>query len=713
MATTLADRLGFVGLLSLGLLAAGGAASAPAGLLIGMPTVAASAAVIGLLATLWWRGDRAAAPWLALLLVPIWLVTANLISRGALSGPPLWSLFLGGVAGLLARGRRVPSERAFFLGILVLYLFAAGRVQSVVGPEGDEPHYLMVADSLVRDHDVDVTRDYAEARYRPFHALPLEPHFRIRGRGGEIYSVHALGLSLLVLPAYALAGYAGASFFLAFLAALLAREIRRTVLAFCGRPRLASGVAWVVALSPPLLHYAGLIFTEVPAALILAFGLRKARSAALLTLPQAVAWGAALAFLPWLNVRYVLFPVLLLAYAVTRGIRWRPLMAALAPLAASAVAIGIYHFALYGFFDPRRVYGRSREFALGTLVEGLPGLFLDQEFGIFIYAPVFVLAVAGTLRLWRGSRRDALLVTTLVVVVVVTAGSWDMWRGGFNPPARFLVPLLPVLAVALAFGLGRGLSAPAALLVGWGLWTGLAGAANPGLVHRDRDGTAPFFRANAGAEEWTRLLPGFVLADPDRWRLTAVWLVALGLVAAARPTAPTPGRVAVAVGVLLGAVALSSRLSHARTEGRDAVRLVGRRALAIPAFHALAAAPGRWGPAVLDWGPLYEPHRFPNGATLGSRLRLPPGRYELRLSTEPTLPIGIAPQLLQRGERPGAATRLAEFRPDGAGNWQTRFTVDSDEASGLRLAVLGGSAFFLAEIELRASTISRAPGPTP
>ena len=43
---------------------------------------------------------------------------------------------------------------------------------------------------------------------------------------GEIYSLHALGLSLLVLPAYAVASYAGASFFMALLAVWLALEIR-------------------------------------------------------------------------------------------------------------------------------------------------------------------------------------------------------------------------------------------------------------------------------------------------------------------------------------------------------------------------------------------------------------------------------------------------------------------------------------------------------
>ena len=51
----------------------------------------------------------------------------------------------------------------------------------------------------------------------------------MRGKHGEIYSLHAVGLSLLILPAYALGGYPAASFFMALLAALLAREVRERV----------------------------------------------------------------------------------------------------------------------------------------------------------------------------------------------------------------------------------------------------------------------------------------------------------------------------------------------------------------------------------------------------------------------------------------------------------------------------------------------------
>ena len=294
-----------------------------------------------------------------------------------------------------------------------------------------------------------------------------------------------------------------------------------------GRDSLADAAGWAFVLSPPLIHYAGLVFTEVPAALALSFGLRHARRLDLGP-TSALAVGLAAGALPWLNVRYAPLAVLVVAHALWRHPRSRVALAALAPAVASAAGLLAYHQLLYGFWDPRRVYGRRPELALSTLAEGLPGLLLDQEFGLLVYAPVLALALPGFAFLWRRDRRLAIAAGAAVGVVLLTAGAWPMWRGGFNPPARFLVPIAPLLAVAVAMAWDRrGLTAGAALLLGWTLWAGLAGAFEPQLVHRDRDGTAPLFRQLSGAREWTGLLPAYVLADPDRHRLGAVWAVAI------------------------------------------------------------------------------------------------------------------------------------------------------------------------------------------
>lgn len=691
--------------------AAGGAASGPDGWLLGLPSLplgfAGAVALTGLALLAGPGGGRWLWPVAPVLLLVVG--GARLPGVAALAGPPIAVLVLAGAVLMLAEARPRWASAAFLPAVALVYGLAAARVQAQVGPQGDEPHYLMVADSLIRDHDLSLERDYAEGRYRDFHPAPLAPHYRVRGKGGEIYSLHAVGLSLIVLPAFAVASYAGASFLMALLGVWLAWELRALLRAwtFDG----ADGVAWIVALSPPLVHYAGLIFTEIPAALVVALALRHGRAPT--SLPAALGVGVGLAFLPWLNVRYTILTLVLIAFALAARPAARVALAWAGPSIISAVALALFHFHLYGFFDPRRVYGRRPELTLAGLPTGLPGLLFDQEFGLLAYAPLFALAVPGLILLWRHSRRLAVVALVLVLSVLSVAGAWPMWRGGFNPPARFLVPVIPALALAVAARLRTSLRAGAALLVAWSLWTGAIGTWDRALVHRDRDGTAPLWRAASGAEEWTRLLPGYVLDESQkgRARLTLVWLIAIaGAVALGRRgRAATPAGLAAAGLGLVVASGVASRFSTAHTEGRDAVRVVGGPALAVPGWRLVSRSPAVWTTAALGWGPVYEPHRVPEGAVIGGRLPLPPGVYAIAIAGE-AVPSALPPPVLLSGPDTGPVrAQPLVLAPHGLAGG---FTVATGEATTLRLQ--SGGPFIIKEIRLeRTSTFSAENGLIP
>jgi hypothetical protein len=694
------------------LLAFGGAAAQPGGIALGVPppvTALGVAAFTVLLARLCGFPEGRLLLGLAPVVAVVVVLAPHVSWLRAFSGPPLFALAAAGLLLVIPTGVLPRLRRAFFPCVLLLYVAVASRVQSDVGPQGDEPHYLMVADSLLHDRDVAVERDFAEGRYRPFHPEPLVPHYRVRGRDGVIYSMHAVGLSVLVLPAYAVAGYAGASFFMALLAAFLAREFRELAASVLEDREVADAAAWMVALSPPLIHYAGLVFTEVPAACVAAVVLRRHKVVGV-GLRPALAAGLAVAVLPWLNVRYLLLSAILLTVCLAARPPWRNVLALVVPGALSAAAIASYFFALYGFFDPRLVYGRRPEFSVRLLPEGLPGLLLDQEFGLLVYAPTLVLAVPGVIALYRRSPRLAVVAMAMAASVILVAGAWPMWRGGFNPPGRFLVPLLPILALCCAATVGRVRSAALALLLGFGLWTGLTGAAQPRWVHRDRDGTAPLFRVQSGAEEWTRLLPGYVLAETaaDRARLAAVWVLVLGAAVVARRGQATPASLGVGCLVLVASAAVASRLSTAAPTARDAVRVVGRAALELPAGPWTSAYEARWDASRLSWAGVYEPHRHPDGAPLGERLPLPPAEYDLHLDTRAGWPGGAIPTVDVRSRAARLATVVLESGEKGL---RGRFTVPAG-ADEISLFLRGGGPLAVERVVLRVQPQGRLPGPS-
>jgi hypothetical protein len=84
-------------------------------------------------------------------------------------------------------------------------------------------------------------------------------------------------------------------------------------------------------------------------------------------------------------------------------------------------------------------------------------LAVDQEFGLFPYAPIFVLAVAGFIALTR-TRRDvswpiAIVVLVYTALIVCPLTNVHGWTGGWNPPARFLMPIVPLASVLVYAGL--------------------------------------------------------------------------------------------------------------------------------------------------------------------------------------------------------------------------------------------------------------------
>ena len=467
-----------------------------------------------------------------------------------LAGPLRWAVAAVAIAGCVIAAaeeglfprviwfRRLPGPRGAFLASLVIFLGLTFHVRSVQSLGGDEPHYLVITHSLVADGDLRIENNHTDNDYRSFHPGFIAPHYLARGVDNEIYSVHAPGLPVLLVPAYLLGGHWGAMVFMVVLASLGAAAI------FALADRLTTRkVAWAtwaaVTLTVPYALQSWMIYPDMPAAVITAFAVLWLWA----PLPQRrLPWllrGLAIGLLPWLHVKYsLLLAGLTLSLLVRVRRRWRLGVTMLAPMAASGLLWLTTYYVIYGTPDPTAPYGGIRDFDLSYIPRGILGLLFDQEFGLLLHSPIYVLAaLGGWLMLRRAPTRwptIGLLLTLAVFVGSVT--QYYMWWGGYSVPARFLVPTLPLLAPMVAVALSRmtgpgGLGVSAALMAASLVTLGVV-VYDPAaqLMFNNRDGTSVLVEALQGGVELTAALPSFLdLAWVGQIPRVLLWLGPFGL----------------------------------------------------------------------------------------------------------------------------------------------------------------------------------------
>ena len=219
-------------------------------------------------------------------------------------------------------------------------------------------------------------------------------------------------------------------------------------------PSWALFAALVSAFGTIVFPYATVFYSVVPAALflLLAFIWRHERpilaggAAGLAVMFFYVAAFAIAVIAIDGVVRFILggFPVALLLgayHTICFGAPWRTSLAGKNVFAKEEL--------LFGFFQP-------------PSLDALWGLTFSEYRGLFVVSPVLLLIF-----LVRGApeaRTTRLLIGIIVVLTLLVIASFNGWEAGFAFGPRHLLPILPLLALPLAFLRGRVLAVLAVVL---------------------------------------------------------------------------------------------------------------------------------------------------------------------------------------------------------------------------------------------------------
>jgi hypothetical protein len=642
-------------------------------------------------AFLLWAGPLASLAWIATA-----IALAFVVARDSRLSPPV-------------DGRGRPAVIVVAAASFLLFSAAAWFASPSI-PGGDEPHYLVITQSLLSDGDLRIENNHRRGDYRAYFAGELNPDFIRRGRNGQVYSIHAPGLPALVAPAFAIGGYHGVVIFLILIASLAMALAWWLSWRVTGSAAAAFFGCAAVALSPPFLLESFTVYPDgVGAALVLTgfWALLRTDWERQNHQPSWTPWllyGAALAALPWMHTRFsvlaaTLGGLILLRLAKAPNAPAKA-VAFLAVPAVSAFFWLAYFLTIYGTPDPSAPYGGQTQTSFAYLPNGIGGLLFDQGFGVLATAPVLVLAVPGFVRQRR------LLIEWLIVTLPYTTAvaSFAMWWAGWSAPGRFLVPILLPLAIPVASAWAtlrsrnaRALAWAALIITGWlAIVHVAAGGGRLGFHTRNDAGLtpAPWTTWTAHLVDLPSALPAFVplpIGTPVEARdaaarngalITAVWCVSLvgaavALIAFGRRRAlSAEGRI-VATTVCLAAGAMTGASVAWR------VQHVDPRTPAVAQLDLLRAASNGRAVAV----------------DLSSRHRLTLSELAGRIR------IQVSPAAGGRGNRPLAAVPALS-----AGDYEV--TVAAREPRGWLMIGIGNDQFALATrpvADLLQGTVVRFP----
>jgi len=365
------------------------------------------------------------------------------------------------------RFSRLPLKKrlvAIFIVAEILFIIASAViVQKGVKWGGDEPHYLVISQSLAKDFDLNVFNQYARDQYRDFVEIRLKHHARV-GKGFKVwYSYgHLPGLSATLAPFFLVklpipVMYFLVRAYLGLFGALLAVLVYLFALKLWKHRNLAFYITTVLMLTAPVFFYSIHIFAELQACLLILASLylllyaRRPLSAGFL-LGISVFWGMKYALFIYI------FCGIFFVYFVFKKQHKRAILFVLFPVLLQVVFFGYLYYA-YGNINPMSIYNgvmtpeqikeyeaNMQKIPLMKRVETLIGMFFDQRDGLLLYSPFYLLAFPGLIlalmrfkKYWR-----EILIAGAGLGFILFLG-YSTVRPGYCPQARYLAPVAWVM----------------------------------------------------------------------------------------------------------------------------------------------------------------------------------------------------------------------------------------------------------------------------
>ena len=376
---------------------------------------------------------------------------------------------------------KAPAGVALSFGIFAILL--AIYALSTMRTSFDSRWSLHTAMSLVRGHGGDLTE------YMP--ALKRHDFYAIEYPGGRPRTYFPIGVSILAMPAVAIASWVRPAFFaelqdnvldgfekvvasiIGAMAALIffwlvygQFESLRTALA--GTVIFALGTSMWSTATRALWQHGPLVLMFTIVMLLMV----RARRRPVLIQYSGLALAMAFIIRPTAAVAIVIISIYVLAFHrawFLRYIGW-----------AMVVAIPwiVFNYSIYGAMLPP-YYAASRLAAPSSFTAGLLGILFSPSRGFLVFTPVMIFAISGFVLSLREPEQRPLQIAFGIIVVGITSiiAAWPEWWGGASFGPRLMTDVVPFLAYFVTFNFhlpaGAGRRASTFLSIGAGIFAAI------------------------------------------------------------------------------------------------------------------------------------------------------------------------------------------------------------------------------------------------
>jgi hypothetical protein len=347
--------------------------------------------------------------------------------------------------------RRVFWEWTVVLVFSSLIYWSLGLyfTNSVGEHSGDEGHYLIQAESLFRDGDLDIRNNFEEPEKINRSAVHISGY----SRNDKWYSWHTPGLSILLAPTVG-AGLIVRHLVLGLIAGLGLAGVYLLGIQVGASRRSLFTILVLLGCSAFYGIYASRALPEVLGATLATYGMLATLVQKRFPWLSAVICALLVSYLPWAQTRFIPLALTVAGCYGIQGLLGRePWGAKLRRLSIFSLLclVGLAGFQLFQFW----LFEGGTAYPVRDLLFSFPvGLWhtLASSRGILYAFPVFASVLAAVIYLLCKAPRKTYPVFALLyfLSVFLTSCSTPWFTGGACLPGRFLLVVTPVMIVALA-----------------------------------------------------------------------------------------------------------------------------------------------------------------------------------------------------------------------------------------------------------------------